>query len=372
MNTQTRPQLHAVPGAGVPAMTRQPAAMNVTPALRAAVIIALLGEGAARPIVEKLDDAALARVVRELETIHVLPRDVLIEIVIDFLGHLNSNNGALRGGRERAREMMGTVIDPRRLSLIMGEHQPEEEDEPAAYVSTADAAVWTRVQKKEPRLVAEYLSRLTPNLISLILGKLDVSFTSDVLCFLDEAKLAPVMGCMVQADKPDPGIESVIARMVQMEFLNAAQAVEEDDTAHLEAIGELLSLIPSSRRENVVQFLKTEHEGKLASIEKAILTIESLPDMLVRNSVPVLFREIEDTTITKVLGILQDSKPEVADYLLGNISSRMADQFRDNLEGFRAPPAEEAETILRDFLSTIMGLKQQGLVTLQKAEKAAS
>ena len=101
MNTQTRPQLHAVPGAGVPAMTRQPAAMNVTPALRAAVIIALLGEGAARPIVEKLDDAALARVVRELETIHVLPRDVLIEIVIDFLGHLNSNNGALRGGRER-------------------------------------------------------------------------------------------------------------------------------------------------------------------------------------------------------------------------------------------------------------------------------
>ena len=37
MNTQTRPQLHAVPGAGVPAMTRQPAAMNVTPALRAAV-----------------------------------------------------------------------------------------------------------------------------------------------------------------------------------------------------------------------------------------------------------------------------------------------------------------------------------------------
>ena len=101
MSTQTRPRPQAVPSAGAPAVTRQPAAMNVTPARRAAVIIALLGEGAARPIVEKLDDAALAKVVRELETIHVLPRDVLIEIVIDFLGHLNNNTGALRGGRER-------------------------------------------------------------------------------------------------------------------------------------------------------------------------------------------------------------------------------------------------------------------------------
>lgn len=346
--------------------------MNVTPARRAAVIIALLGEGAARPIVEKLDDAALAKVVRELETIHVLPRDVLIEIVIDFLGHLNNNTGALRGGRERAREMMGTVIDPKRLSLIMGEQQPDTEDETPAFVPSTDASVWTRVQQKEPRMVAEYLSRLTPNIISLILGKLDVSFTSDVLCFLDETKLAPVMGHMVEGDKPDPGIESVIARMVQMEFLNATQAVEEDDSAHLEAIGELLSLIPSSRRDNVVQFLKAEHEGKLASIEKAILTVESLPEILVRNSVPVLFREIEDTTITKVLGILQASKPDVADYLLGNISSRMADQFRDSLEGFRAPSPEESETLLRDFLSTIMSLKQDGLVTLQKAEKAAS
>ena len=35
---------------------------GITPSLRAAVIIAMLGDSAAKPIVEKLDDQALAKV----------------------------------------------------------------------------------------------------------------------------------------------------------------------------------------------------------------------------------------------------------------------------------------------------------------------
>ena len=236
----------------------------------------------------------------------------------------------------------------------------------------SEVSVWELIQEKEPRVVADYLARLTPNIISMILGKLEVSFTSDLLCFLDEQKLPAVMGYMVEAEEMDPGIESVIARMVQMEFLNAEQVVEADDASHLESIGELLSLIPSSRRENVVEFLKTEHESKLASIERGILTVENLPDIMARNSVPVLFCEMEDTVITKVLGVLQATYPNVADFLLGNISSRMADQFRDNLQSFSPPPAEEGETLLRDFLAETMSLKQRGLVTLQKAPAAAA
>ena len=72
---------------------------GITPSQRAAVIIALLGEDAARPIVEKLDDAALAKVVSALEQISVLAREELVEIVIDFLTQLRQNAGSMRGSR---------------------------------------------------------------------------------------------------------------------------------------------------------------------------------------------------------------------------------------------------------------------------------
>ena len=45
-----------------------------------------------------LDDEAIANIAASLETITVLAREQLIEIVIDFLRQLRMNSGSLRGG----------------------------------------------------------------------------------------------------------------------------------------------------------------------------------------------------------------------------------------------------------------------------------
>ena len=339
---------------------------SVTPSQRAAVIIAMLGEAAAKPIVEKLDDVALAKVVSAMESISYLPREELVEIVIDFLTHLRSSTGALRGGPSRARELMGGLVNEQRLSTVLGGERPAD-PEAVADTPIQGGDVWARLQQKEPEAIAQYLSGLTPNIIALILRRLDSAKASDVLTHLDDEKLVPMMGYLVDSEKPDPGIESVISRMIEMEFLNAAQEAAGESTEHLETIGELLSLIPDGKRESLVQFLKTEHEAKLRSIEKAMLTIESLPEILPRSAVPVVFRELEQETVQKIVGGLQASHPPVAEFLLGNISSRMADQIRDELEDFKPLSPIEAETMQREFLSTLMGMRQRGLITIEKA-----
>src|SRR5690606_31034611 len=104
MNAPTRRETPALRRVETPARGGVKASV-ITPSQRAAVIIALLGEAAAKPIVEKLDDAALAKVVTALENISMLAREELVEIVIDFLTQLRNNAGALRGGRARARAM---------------------------------------------------------------------------------------------------------------------------------------------------------------------------------------------------------------------------------------------------------------------------
>ena len=75
-----------------------PSTLNITASQRAAVVIAVLGEEAAKPIVDMLDDEAIANIAASLETINYLAREQLVEIVMDFLGHLRSSSGALRGG----------------------------------------------------------------------------------------------------------------------------------------------------------------------------------------------------------------------------------------------------------------------------------
>ena len=93
------------------AETPQSTTQHITPSQRAAVVIAMLGETAAKPIVEMLDDEAIANIAASLETITVLAREQLIEIVIDFLRQLRMNSGSLRGGSDSARKILEGVLD---------------------------------------------------------------------------------------------------------------------------------------------------------------------------------------------------------------------------------------------------------------------
>ena len=349
---------------GTQLAARGPQAPSISSAQRAAVIIALLGENAAKPIVEKLDDVALAKVATALETISLLTRDELVEIVMDFIGHLRKTNGAMRGGRTRAKEVLSGVVDQNRLSLLFKEstqERPDDDDE--------ELGVWARVERKDPKQIATYLSRLSPNLIALILQKLDVSVASEVLGHMDGEKLGPMIGHMVETRKTDPGVEQVLGRMVEMEFLNIVQEAAADEGENLASVGELLSLISSEKRDSLVSFLRSKHEDKLKGIEKSIFTIEGLPDLLPKNAVPVVFREVDQSFLLKLLGSLQGSNSQVSDYLLGNISSRMADQYRDDLGTAKPMSPEAAETVQREFLNSLMGLKRRGLITLERTEE---
>jgi flagellar motor switch protein FliG len=343
--------------------TRRSKASNVTPAQRAAVIIALLGESAAKPIVEKLDDAALSKVVSALEDISILGREELVEIVVDFLAQLRQSSGALRGGRDRAREVMAGILDPSRMGVLFTS-APIEFD-----FSLPEIDVWTRLRARDPKQIAEYLGRLPPNIIAIVMKKLDPGVVSIVLCMLPESKVSPTLGNMVASSAIDPGIEQAVEKMIEIEFLNRKEEVAESSDEYLETVGEVLSLIPDDKRDNLVAFLKAKHETKLPIIQKGLFTIESLPEILPRNSVPVVFREIENDVLIRLLASLRENYTAVIDYLLANISSRMAEQFRDEIKDLPSIGREAAETIQRDFLTSIMDMKRRGVITIVRAPK---
>lgn len=349
---------------------------NITPAQRAAVIVALLGEGAAKPIAEKMDDAALSKIASALESINYLSRDDVIDVVMDFLTQLRGAKGSIVGGPARARQVFSGIVDPGRMSTLFGEEpsgfgmggfaEMDWESIAQGGESNVEGDTWFRLGQREPEKIAEYLNRLSPNLIALILGKLDAAVASSVLCHISDEKLNPILTKMIEPPKADPEIDAVISRMIEMEFLNIPQETAGADEGHLENIGEMLSLIPSEKRDNLVNMLRSQHESKLVIIQRGLFTIESLPDILTRVAVPIVMKEVDQDLLKKVLVTFRDDYVPVLDYLLGNISSRLADQIREDLKGAPSISDAEAETVHREFLSQLMDLRRRGLITISK------
>lgn len=339
--------------------------LNVTPAQRAAVVIAMLGETAAKPIVELLDDAAMTNVAASLESITYLSKEQLVEIVIDFLRQLRKSSGSMRGGADEAKKIMSSLVDEPRLNVIYGTAEPTlEETMPEPETREDYSRIWIEMSKRDNAHIAKYLSGLTPNIIALILRNLDTTLCSQLLCLLEEDIQTLVLGEMVDPPPPSHEIDSVIARMVRMEFLLVPESEDEDDGQQLQSVGEMLSLVPGERRTPLMDYLNQSHASKVDPIQKGMFEIAHIPLVLNRNQVPILFKALDQNFIISVLSYLQGQYPEVAEYFLSNISNRMADQFKAELEIMSPPTGADAELIERKFLTEMMDMKRNNVIEI--------
>ncbi|MEM7329964.1 MAG: FliG C-terminal domain-containing protein [Pseudomonadota bacterium] len=344
--------------------------LNVTPSQRAAIVVAMLGEDAAKPIIDRLDDQAIVNIATSLESINYLAREQLIEIVIDFLQQLRQSSGSMRGSPESAKEFMTRVLDEPRLNVIYGggEPAPLEEQVPEPENKEDYSRLWQKFAAREPSQIVKYLSGLTPNIIGLILRNVDATLCAELICRLDEELQSKVLGEMVDPPPPSYEIDSVVARMVRMEFLLVPEDDEDDADAHLQTLGEMLSLMPNERRASLMDYVSKSHAGKVEPIQKGMFEISDIPVMLNRNQVPVLFKQIDPATMLEVMNCLRGEYEDVSKYFLANISNRMADSMKDDLERMKAPNAEAVEETLKSFLMQMMSFKKDGIITLERPE----
>ena len=337
---------------------------SLSPAQRSAIVIAMLGEEAAKPIVEQLDDVELAHIASGLEALALLGKDELSQVVVDFLSHLRNTSGGFVSGKATAKDIVANVINFRR--------QPDQSTEVDPFKTADDnlkdsgdvRETWKEVEKFPVEKIADYLNRLTPNLVAIVLNRLSVTVSSEVFNYLEDDKLKLVMKHMVEAQELDPRLENVVTRMIEMEFLNTQQGASEVNTEHLAGIGEMLSLIPSEKREPLVQFLESDYASALSEIQGALFTIDSLPEILPRSAVPVVFRGMDMGEMVDLFATLQGVQSEVFDFLIGNISSRLADQLKDKLSDHPALSPEDVDISQRNFLMRIMDLKRNGEIVL--------
>jgi flagellar motor switch protein FliG len=85
-----------------------------------------------------------------------------------------------------------------------------------------------------------------------------------------------------------------------------------------------------------------------------------LPETLPRSAVPVVLREMDMGETVDLFSTLQGPPASVLEFLLSNISSRLADQIKEKLSDHSGLSAEDGEISQRNFLMRIMALKRSG------------
>jgi Flagellar motor switch protein len=131
-----------------------------------------------------------------------------------------------------------------------------------------------------------------------------------------------------------------------------------------EIAAELLGNLPASQQASALETLK-QHDPKLAEqVEGSLFTFDQLAD-LDKHSLQTLLREIAPEDLATAL---HGAPQALLDKAFANLSRRVAEQMKEDMEGSRTTAAE-MDTVRRQILKRARQLAAEGKISLGGEEE---
>jgi flagellar motor switch protein FliG len=149
----------------------------------------------------------------------------------------------------------------------------------------------------------------------------------------------------------------------------AAQLQDVPETAFaegaVERVGAILNYSAAVIRDELLEGLEETDQDFAAMVRRAIFTFVHLPDRLKPTDVPRVLREVEQAVLVTALAGAQDGDlAPAAEFLLANMSKRMAEALREEIAERGPVRLREAEAAQTEVVNAVRVLEAAGEIAL--------
>jgi flagellar motor switch protein FliG len=325
----------------------------LSPQQKAAVIVRyLLTEGASLPLAS-LPEHMQAALAEQMGQMRLVDRTTLDEVVAEFLNELESVGLAFPGGIEGALSAMDGHISQsaatrlRRLSSASSKVDP-----------------WERITALAPDRLLPILTDEAVEVGAVMLSKLPVAKAAELLGKLPGERARRIAYAVSLTGNVDPETVRRIGLALLTELDN--QPPKAFDQGPVARVGAILNVTGSTTRDAVLEGLEAEDAGFAAEVRRAIFTFAHIPARLPPRDAPKITRLVEQPKIVTAFAAAQ-GKPELeatVEFLLENISQRLAQGLREEMEGRGKVKEKDGEEAMNAIVNAIRTLEASGEVIL--------
>jgi flagellar motor switch protein FliG len=330
-----------------------PARRPLTPRQKAAVIVRyLLTEGTSLPLAS-LPEHMQAALAEQMGQMRLIDRTTLDEVVAEFLAELESVGLSFPGGIEGALSMMDGHISQAAASRLRRMTSTSSKIDP-----------WERITALPVDRLLPVLADEAPEVGAVMLSKLPVTKAAEILGRLPGDRARRLAFAVSQTGKVDPETVRRIGAALLGELDN--QPPRAFEIGPVERVGAILNISPAVTREDVLQGLEAEDAGFAAEVRKAIFTFVHIPARLPPRDAPKITRLVEQPVLVTALTAAQASADlqEAAEFLLANISQRLAQGLREEMAARGKVKDKDGEAAMTAIIAAIRGLEASGEITL--------
>lgn len=329
--------------------------LRMSNADKAAVIVRLLLSEGAMPKLTGLSLRQQEALVRRLAGLGPVDRDTLSAVAREFAQMLDNIGltfpGSVAGALDMVRDHLSDEARDRLADLAEGDGPPDP---------------WRRIAGIDPDRLKPILARESAEVCAILLSKLPVVKAAALLAELPEDRAHVVAHAVALTSSIG---EETIAR-VGLSLFDQLQAQPNQAFASPPAdrVGAILNAAAAATRDKVLEGLDTADAGFAGLVRKAIFTFEHIPKRLDPKDVPKVMRALDAETTTVALAAAMEAAPVAVEFLLENMSKRMAEQLRDDAESRGKVRGPEGEAAMAELVTAIRDLADSGEIRLIEQE----
>ena len=329
----------------------RPKAGELTRRQKAAIVVRLLlAEGATLPL-RDLPDTLQAELTTQISQMRYIDRTTLRSVIEEFATELDSIGLAFPHGIDGALDLLEGAISPEMAARLRRQSGALWADDP-----------WDVLSQIEDDKLLPLLTDESPEIAAVILSKLKVSKAATLLGRLPGPRARRLT--MAVSETADIAPETVHRIGVALAAELKAEPPRAFPAAAVERLGAILNVSPTVTREDVLAGLDEEDAELASEVRKAIFTFVDIPSRIKPLDVPNITKRVDqDVLVIAIAGADEKTQPAV-DYLLSNMSSRMADQLREGAADLGKVGAKQADSAQMEVITAIRDGIEAGEITM--------
>ncbi len=316
---------------------------------KAAIIVRLLlAEGADVPLSDLPDDLQ-AGLTEQMAAMRLVDRDTLRAVVAEFSALLDAVGLSFPAGLDGAL----TLLDGRLSTAATGllRRRAGEDSDPWPRLAALDEA------RLLPALAAE-----STEAGAVILSKLPVAKAAELLSRLPGDRARRIATAMAQTAATRPETVRAIGHALLAQF--EVEPPRAFATPPEERVGAILNAAAALTRDDVLKGLDESDTEFARRVRKAIFTFADIPARIAGRDVPKILRMVDQAQLVTALAGANGPEAAAAEFILANVSQRMAATLREEMAERGKLREKDVETAQSSLVGVIRDLVASGEMAL--------
>lgn len=320
---------------------------------KAAAVVVSLGADKASQLYKYMDPEDVETLTLEVARLGYLDSDMTEGVLTDFYEMCLTNKAITEGGLEYAKTVLEKAFGEQTAAQLLEKVEKSMKNRQFAFLDKADAkSLFSALQYERPQTVALVLSYVSP------------AKSASVVEQMDPAKQVKVVEYMAKMESPSPSTMKIIETEMNRRFSTIVSS-KNVKVGGVDFVASLMNNIDRTSEKSIFDGLSAYNQELADEIRKRMFVFEDLVSMDDRS----VQRFLRDCDPKDIVLSLKATTEEVANKLLSNMSTRMAQNIKDDLEITTNVRMKDVEEAQQRIVDVIRKLEEQNEIIIIKGGK---